>query len=181
MKIIQIATGIVEFPPKGWGAIEYIIWNYKLELEKLGHSVDVLGYWEFFDKYNSGFRDFDFIHIHISDQSYFLIENQIPYFFTIHDIHTYLYDNNSHEYIHTYVAIQNSITTFVPSMILIERYNQFKTKMVYIRHGVDNKKYVPVDKNMENIKLLCVSNNVNIAGHIDNKGYVLASSVAKKR
>ena len=41
MKIAQITPGNMEIPPKGWGAIERVIWEYKLGLEKHGHQVDI--------------------------------------------------------------------------------------------------------------------------------------------
>ena len=49
MKIAQINLGAIEIPPKSWGAIEKVIWNYKLQLEKLGHTVDVVFPWQLFD------------------------------------------------------------------------------------------------------------------------------------
>lgn len=49
MRIAQINLGAIEIPPKSWGAIEKVIWNYKLELEKLGHTVDVVFPWELYD------------------------------------------------------------------------------------------------------------------------------------
>ena len=29
-------------PPKGWGAVESLIWDYKVNLEELGHEVDII-------------------------------------------------------------------------------------------------------------------------------------------
>ena len=37
--IIGPATPI---PPVGWGAVESLIWDYKVTLEKLGHTVQIL-------------------------------------------------------------------------------------------------------------------------------------------
>ena len=36
--IVGPATPI---PPVGWGAVESLIWDYKVTLEKLGHTVPV--------------------------------------------------------------------------------------------------------------------------------------------
>ena len=37
--IIGPATPI---PPVGWGAVESLIWDYKVTLEKLGHQVQII-------------------------------------------------------------------------------------------------------------------------------------------
>jgi glycosyltransferase involved in cell wall biosynthesis len=39
MKICFIAPGEMEIPPKNWGALEFVVWTLKQELEKLGHHV----------------------------------------------------------------------------------------------------------------------------------------------
>ena len=41
MKITQVTPGLISIPPKGWGAIEKIIWNYKIQFEKMGHECDI--------------------------------------------------------------------------------------------------------------------------------------------
>jgi hypothetical protein len=42
MKIAIIAPGEMPIPPKGWGAVESIIHEYQIELEKQGHQVLVV-------------------------------------------------------------------------------------------------------------------------------------------
>jgi len=41
MKISIIGPGIMPIPPVGWGAVESLIWDYKIELERLGHNVQI--------------------------------------------------------------------------------------------------------------------------------------------
>jgi len=41
MKIGIIGPGEMPIPPEGWGGVEALIWNYKLELEKQGHEVGI--------------------------------------------------------------------------------------------------------------------------------------------
>ena len=63
--IIGPATPI---PPVGWGAVESLIWDYKLTLEKLGHEVDIINVSdprEVLKRVNA-FRP-DFVHIHYDD------------------------------------------------------------------------------------------------------------------
>jgi glycosyltransferase involved in cell wall biosynthesis len=42
MKISIIGPGIMPIPPLGWGAVESLIWDYKTELEKIGHTVQIV-------------------------------------------------------------------------------------------------------------------------------------------
>lgn len=42
MKICIVGPGILSIPPKGWGAVEILIDDYRKSLEKLGHKVDIV-------------------------------------------------------------------------------------------------------------------------------------------
>lgn len=42
MKILLVGPGIMEIPSNGWGAVETVIWQLKIHLEKRGHAVDIL-------------------------------------------------------------------------------------------------------------------------------------------
>ena len=42
MKIIIVGPGIMEIPPKGWGAVEILIWDQYSALKKIGHSVFIV-------------------------------------------------------------------------------------------------------------------------------------------
>ena len=42
MKIAIVGPGIMPIPPTGWGAVEILIWDQKLALEKLGHEVSIV-------------------------------------------------------------------------------------------------------------------------------------------
>jgi len=39
MRFVIIGPGFGEIPPKGWGAVEILIWDYKQTLEEKGHEV----------------------------------------------------------------------------------------------------------------------------------------------
>ena len=39
---ISIIGPNTPIPPRGWGAVESLIWDYKLSLEKLGHTVQII-------------------------------------------------------------------------------------------------------------------------------------------
>ena len=42
MKIAIVGPGIMPIPPTGWGAVEILIWDSKIALEKLGHQVKII-------------------------------------------------------------------------------------------------------------------------------------------
>jgi len=41
-EIIFVASGNIEIPPNGYGAVEDIIWNYKIFLERDGYRVKIV-------------------------------------------------------------------------------------------------------------------------------------------
>ena len=45
MRICLIGPGIQPIPSSGWGGVEALIWNYKIELEKQGHEVMIQNKW----------------------------------------------------------------------------------------------------------------------------------------
>ena len=68
MRIVIVGPGNMEIPPKGWGAVEILIWDSKVALEKLGHVVEIVNTQsptEIIKKINS-FRP-DFVHIQYDD------------------------------------------------------------------------------------------------------------------
>jgi len=65
MKIALVGPGIIEIPPKGWGAVESLIWDYATELGELGHEgviINTPDLNEIIRELRSD--DFDFIHVH---------------------------------------------------------------------------------------------------------------------
>ena len=68
MKISIIGPGLMSIPPKGWGAVETLIWDMHNALIALGHEVDIVNVKdprEIIKKVNQ-FRP-DFVHIHYDD------------------------------------------------------------------------------------------------------------------
>jgi hypothetical protein len=65
---ISIIGPATQIPPVGWGAVESLIWDYKLSLEKFGHSVQIINIanpYEIIQLVNE-FRP-DFVHINYDD------------------------------------------------------------------------------------------------------------------
>ena len=67
MRIVIIGPN-TPIPPKGWGAVESLIWDYKVTLNKLGHEVEIINIGdpgEIIKRINN-FRP-DFVHINYDD------------------------------------------------------------------------------------------------------------------
>ena len=41
MRLALIAHGNMPIPSDGWGAVESILWNHKIYLERAGHTIDI--------------------------------------------------------------------------------------------------------------------------------------------
>ena len=68
MRIAIVGPGIMPIPPTGWGAVEILIWDSKVALEKLGNVVEIINTespTEIIKKVNA-FRP-DFVHIQYDD------------------------------------------------------------------------------------------------------------------
>lgn len=63
MKILLIGPGAMEIPSKGWGAVETVIWQTKINLEKLGHSVDILNKTGLKNALLANPRKYDLVHL----------------------------------------------------------------------------------------------------------------------
>ena len=65
---ISIIGPNTPIPPKGWGAVESLIWDYKISLEKLGHTVQIINVGDAMKILNM-IEEFkpDFVHINYDD------------------------------------------------------------------------------------------------------------------
>lgn len=85
MKISIVGPGVMPIPPIGWGAIEILIWDYKITLEQLGHQVQIINTTnpvEIIGKINQ-FRP-DFVHIQYDDFIFLYPYIQYPCAITTH-------------------------------------------------------------------------------------------------
>lgn len=65
MKIALIGPGIMSIPPKGWGGVEALIENYRVELERRGHDVLIVNTKDMsLLKYIVDSWKADFLHLH---------------------------------------------------------------------------------------------------------------------
>lgn len=174
MKVINVNPGIIEIPPKNWGAIEKIIWNYHLELTKIGIESEI----RYLDDIK--YDPYTIVHVHVTNLANIAHERGLQYFFSLHDHHA-LFEHGNDGYIEqTRIAIQNSIKTIVHTTLFNThpRFKDLSHKFIYVQHGADPTIYN--DANAERTKdLLCVASNglINYR-YFDRKGFLLATQVA---
>ena len=174
MKICQVdpACGL-SIPPKGWGAIEKIVWEFKCNLEKQGHQTDVA--------YSSWIHpgQYDIVHCHVANLAIQLAERGIPYIFQLHDHHAFYYGKDSFVYQENLKAIEHSLVSLVPARYLVDYFNH--PKVIYFAHGVNNEEFYPIEKERpQSPKLLMVANN-GLAGDpgFDRKGFEYGIALAQ--
>lgn len=165
MKICHVDPGCgVPIPPKGWGAVEKIIWEFKTNQEKLGHEVHI--------RMAGDIRpgEFDIVHCHIGNLAIFLAERNIPYVYQLHDHHAYHYGKESHVFKQNYEAIDNSLLSLMPAKFLVNYFDHPKCK--YFSHGVNTDFYTPNFNLSKKRTFLMLANN-GLAGNnaYDRKGF----------
>ena len=65
MNIALVGPGIMEIPPKGWGAVESLIWDYATELGELGHEGTIINTPDRTQIIRDLTKEkYDFIHVH---------------------------------------------------------------------------------------------------------------------
>lgn len=177
MKICHVdpACGL-DIPPKNWGAIEKIIWEFETNQNALGHeSVHRLG-----GHIQPG--EFDIVHCHVANLAVDLKNRGIPYIYQLHDHHVMYYGKDSHVYKENLEAIEGSLIALMPAKWLV---NYFESdKCVYFAHGVNTKDFTPIlnKPKPEEPKLLMLANNGmgGKNGH-DRKGFAYGIGLAMKR
>ena len=173
MRIINVTPGLLPIPPNGWGAVEKIIWEYHQNFLKLGHESEIL----YLDQVKSD--RCAVVHIHVANLAIEAHKRGIPYYFTCHDHHAYLYGKDSNCFKENYNAIKNSIISFVPAKYLVNYFDLPNLK--YLSHGVNTDFFIPTSRVVDEYKLLCVANNGFIHDPSeDRKGFGFAIEAAKK-
>lgn len=171
MKIVQVHPGILPIPPNGWGAVEKIIWEYKLSLERQGHTCDIL-YLNDIDP-----TKYDIIHVHMANLALEAHQRGMQYYFTCHDHHTYVYGKDSWIYNQNREAMKHSIKSFVPAKYLVDYFDL--PNVFYQSHGVNNDYFSYIEKPFTGHKLLCVANNgIGHDNTHDRKGFGFAIKAA---
>lgn len=174
IKICQVATGMIQIPPNGWGAVERIIWAYKNRFERMGHHVDIA-------YVNHVPREENLIvHTHIANLAIECRDKGIPYVYSLHDHHSEWYGKGSFVYNQNLAAIKGSIISFTHAEYLVDYFDD-TDKLFYLSHGVDTEFFVPSNEFPSQHKLLMLANN-GLAGNsgFDRKGFRYGIEAAKR-
>lgn len=168
--IVNVTPGILPIPPNGWGAVEKIIWELHTNMLALGYDSQIT----YLSKIPS---NADIVHIHMADLALLAHKKGIPYYFTMHDHHAYLYGKESEAYKENLLAMKYAIKSFVPARYLVD---YFEGLPEYFSHGV-NTQYFSSPIRMGNYKLLCVANNGYLHNQSeDRKGFEIAIRAAEQ-
>ena len=175
MKIAQINPGCgIPIPPPSWGAIEKIVWEFTINLRKLGHTVDI----KWANEIQLG--DYDVVMVHVANLALELADRGIPYIFQHHDHHAYHYGKDSEVYKQNLEAMEKSVISLVPARYLVD---YFETdKVMYFSHGVNTDDFFPNAAPPLGHSLLMLANNgVGGYGAHDRKGFELGIKAAMAR
>jgi autotransporter strand-loop-strand O-heptosyltransferase len=174
MKVININPGILPIPPNGWGAVEKIIWDYHLQLQKLGVQSEI----KYLDEVK--YDDSTIVHVHVANLANLCRERGIPYIFTIHDHHAYVYGKDSRVFRENLEAIENSVFSLTPCKYFIPYFGSKKLR--YFSHAVNTEIFnFNGRQRHKELKLLCVANNGYAYDQsVDRKGFKIAISAAKR-
>ena len=169
MKIVNVTPGLLPIPPNGWGAVEKIIWEIHNNLLDLGYDSQI----KYLDDIDGSE---DIVHIHVANLANMAYERGIPYYFTLHDHHAFLYGKDSELYKENLKAIRNAKRAFVPAKYLIEYFDGIPE---YLSHGVNTDWFTPGETTEH--RLLCVANNGFAFDQTeDRKGFGFAIEAAKR-
>ena len=102
MKIALVAGGHLPIPPKGWGGVEHLIWNFHNQLKKIGDEVSIINTTnldEIVEKLDSD--NFDAVHLHYDQYANIMphikcnkrmVTSHYPYLENPEPQYTFLYD-----------------------------------------------------------------------------------------
>lgn len=172
MKVININPGILPIPPNGWGAVEKIIWDYHLQLEKIGVQSEI----KYLNEVN--YDDSTIVHVHVANLANLCYDRGIPYIFTIHDHHAYVYGKDSPVFKENLKAIENSVFSLSPCKYLIPYFGSKKLR--YFSHAVNTDIFKFNGRQRRHApRLLCVANNGYAYDQsVDRKGFKFAIEAA---
>lgn len=144
MKVAIVGPGIMPIPPTGWGAVEILIWDQKLSLEKLGHQVTIINTQspiEIIQQVNDSRPDF--VHVQYDDFVEIIPYIQYPCAITSH--FGYLEQPNKWDYY---------------GVRVVPKFDQIKPRTFCLSPGI--KKTYESEMNFPSDKLFITPNGVNV-------------------
>ena len=174
MKICHVDPGCgLSIPPKSWGAIEKLIWEFHQNQTKLGHEVHI--------RMASDIQpnEFDIVHCHVANLAIELSKRGIPYVYQLHDHHVVHYGKDSFVFKENLEAIEGSLISLIPARFLVDYIDH--PKCVYFPHGVNTDFFYPDPTKQKTRDFLMLANN-GLAGNagFDRKGFEYGIALAAK-
>ena len=142
MKIVLIGPGIMPIPPTGWGAVEILVWDTKIALEKLGHEVLIINTKngrQIIDEINN-FKP-DFVHVHYDEFVPIVPFIQYPNAITSH--FGYL---ERRQLFNGYINVANEFTRIKPNVFCL---SEGIEKVYNIMFDIDNTYVTPNGVNID--------------------------------
>ena len=142
MKIVLIGPGIMPIPPTGWGAVEILVWDTKIALEKLGHEVLIINTKngrQIIDEINN-FKP-DFVHVHYDEFVPIVPFIQYPNANTSH--FGYL---ERRQLFNGYINVANEFTRIKPNVFCL---SEGIEKVYNIMFDIDNTYVTPNGVNVD--------------------------------
>ena len=173
MGIAQVATGLITIPPNGWGAVERLIWAYKIGLEQLGDVVDI----QYINQVEK--KDGQIVHAHLANLALDCRERGIPYVYSLHDHHTEWYGKDSWIYKQNLEAMKGSVISFTHAEYLIDYFSE-TDKLFYLPHGADIDFFTPGNLQTEHKLLMIANNGLGGDSGFDRKGFRYGIEAAKR-
>lgn len=158
MKIAFIGPGIMPIPSNKWGAVESIIWQYKLSLENLGHQVDIYNEADLrliVDPINNG--NYDIVHSHYDEHVAFLNTHlTVPFISTTHFGYIHQRSMWGGYYDNIFRATLQAPAILALSSQIQDLYlqNGYTGKISYLRNGAEVSKFKTSPKG--NGRAICV-------------------------
>jgi len=174
MKICHVDPGCgLSIPPKSWGAIEKLIWEFHQNQTKLGHEVHIRMASQI------SLDEFDVVHCHVANLAIELGKRGIPYVYQLHDHHAYHFGKDSFVFKENLEAIKGSLITLLPAKFLVNYFNH--PKCVYFSHGVNTDFFYPDPTKKKEKTFFMLANN-GLAGNagFDRKGFEYGIALASK-
>lgn len=174
MKICHVDPGCgLSIPPKSWGAIEKLIWEFHQNQTKLGYEVHIRMASDIKPK------EFDVVHCHVANLALQLRDRGIPYIYQLHDHHAYHYGKDSFVFKENLEAIEHSLISLMPARFLVKYFNH--PKCVYFSHGVNTDFFYPNPSTPKTKDFFMLANN-GLAGNpaYDRKGFEFGVALAVK-
>ena len=165
MKLALIGPGIMSIPPKGWGAVEILIWDYYCALKHIGIDVEIINIpiaSDIIKAVNMG--NFDVVHIH-----YDVFCNLIPYikcknvFITSHYPYIEQFDKHAKDGYDRVFKILCNNNSFTNVCISRKDYDIFlhhstiPTNVKFLRNSINHEKYTyECNWNVTNERSICL-------------------------